>query len=464
MKNIKSLLISPHQYLDVENDYVRLKQPLGIATLKSNSLSEVKIYDAFAEGYELRSENDSVLRVGVSLNEISKKIEQEKPNVVGVSCLWSSNYPAALEMLKYIKMNFPEKITIMGGVHPSFEYKNVLKNDAVDYIAIREATVSFPQFIEYIAGKRKWQDVTGIARKVNGVIEEPSPTISKKLTDMVPIDYRDFPVKLYNKQKKFGLEDAINADVVSSLGCPHICDYCSTKQMWPGKLRTYNEEQLDRMFNSIVEAGYNFVSIQDDNFAANPINAKTVMKKLKDRNLNWHWEGGIEIGFLPYILDDLCKSTCKMVDMAIETAIKTNNGIYDKFRKDTEEILIKGSIQMQKAGIFVNSNFMIGNPKESKEDTMRTIEYAHNLKKRGLINHANFHLSMAYPGTVLGIGNYEKPAGNKPQDYFGYAAVVGNIIHKDYNRKELINLRNKADILVNGKEIFNKKRIEKNRY
>ena len=74
-------------------------------------------------------------------------------------------------------------------------------------------------------------------------------------------------------------------------------------------------------------------------------------------------------------------SSCKMVDVAIETVIKTNEGIYDKFRPNTEELLIKELIQMKRAEIFVNSNFMLGIPGETKEDTQRTIEYAYNLKK-----------------------------------------------------------------------------------
>lgn len=461
---MKSLLITPHQYLDADNDYIRIKQPLGLATLKANSSSEISIYDSAATGHSNLIEKNGVLRVGASLEELTKKILEESPDVVGVSALWSSNYPAALETLQHVKKNFPNITTIMGGVHPSFEYKDVLSEKTVDYVAIREATESFPQLIEHLEGKREWTDVSGIVRKNEGLIEISQPTISKKLTEINPIDYRDFPVELYFAQSKFGVLGAINADVVTSLGCPHICDYCSTVQMWPGKYRTYSEEQLDFMFDSIVDAGYTFVSIQDDNLAANPKNARVVMNKLKKRGLNWHWEGGVEIGFLPHILDELCESSCQIVDMAIETAIKTNNGIYDKFRKDIEELLHKELIQMKNSDIFVNSNFMIGNPKESKEDTLRTIEYARNLKKKGLIDHANFHLSMTYPGTALGMTRYEKPKGKQPQDYFGYAAVIGNIPHKDYTRKELIDLRNEADILVNGKEVYEKKRLEKNRY
>ena len=84
--------------------------------------------------------------------------------------------------------------------------------------------------------------------------------------------------------------------------------------------------------------------------------------------------------------------------------------------------------------------------------------------KNGLIDHANFHLAMAYPGTKLGTQEYGRPIGIKPEDYFGYSAVIGNIPHKDYSRKELIDLRNNADIYVSGQRLFNKKRAEQNRY
>lgn len=461
----KITLLTPHQYIDIKNDYVRLKQPLGLALLKSNSHTPITIIDSFAEGYEQRSQKNNILRVGLSTKDLISKIKETNPTIVGISNLWSSNYPAVEEMVNAVKTELPELKIILGGVHPSFEYKSILEKGTVDFVAIREATESLPQLINYLNGKISWSEVKGIARKENGIIKTPIPPRSIDLKKLNPIDYKDFPVKLYGKQKKFGLEESVlNADFVSSLGCPHRCDYCSTKQMWPGKYRTYSEKQLNFMFDSMIEAGYNFVSLQDDNLAANPRNAKLVMNKLKERNLSWHWEGGIEIGFLPYVLDELCDSSCTMVDMAIETAIKTNEGIYDKFKPKTEELLYKELTQMKKSGIFINSNFMLGIPGESKEDTLRTIEYAKKLKQENLIDHANFHLTMAYPGTKLSLQDYERPVGNKPQDYFGYAATIGNIPHKDYSREELIILRNKADIYVNGQELFDKKRAELNRY
>ncbi len=461
---LKTLLIAPHQYLDAKNDFIRLKQPLGLALLKSNTPSEVVLFDALAEGYKIREIDDGVLRVGTPMGDLLDMVRKENPDIVGVSNLWSSNYPAAAEILRAVKKEIPSVHTMMGGVHPSFEYKNLLKKDFVDFVAVREATESLPKLLAYLQGDLSWDEVTGIARRVNGIVQDPRPAKNVDLKSLNPIDYRDFPVELYGQQAKFGLGGVINADFVSSLGCPHSCDYCSTKQMWPGKLRTYSEEQLDFMLDSIVEAGYDFVSVQDDNLAANPRNAKLLMKKLKERQLPWHWEGGAEIGFLQYVLEDLINSSCVMVDVAIETAVKSNDGIYDKFRPDTEERLFKGLSEMKNAGIFVNSNFMLGIPGETKEDIQRTVEYAFELKRMGLIDHANFHLAMAYPGTVLGLQEYERPQGEAPRDYFGYSAVIGNVPHKDYDRRELIDLRNQADAYVNGKELFELKRRQLNRY
>jgi len=465
---MKTLLISPYQYLDSEQDFIRLKQPLGIALLKQNTCSKISILDALAEGYNNRKSFEGVLRVGLELNDIKNRINREKPEIVGVSNLWSANYPAVLEIIKYVKRDFPKIITILGGVHPSFEYPEIIKEPSIDYIAIREATKSFPKLIEFLEGKRLWKDVTGFVRFNGRHPELSGPTENANLKELKPIDYRIFPVEIYSQQKKFGeqFKNFKNADLVSSVGCPHNCDYCSTKKMWPGKLRTYSSEQLNFMLDTILKAGYNFVSVQDDNLAANPNHAKNLIKKLNERNLPWHWEGGVEIKLLPYILEDICNSTCKIVDMAIETKNKNNSGIYNKFSNKTnlEEVLHKELESLQKADIFVNSNFMLGVPRESKKEMMETILYAKELKDKGLINHANFHLTMAFPGTELAKLNYEKPKGRNPKDYFGYAAGIGNIPYPEMNRKKLIQLRNEADIFVNNEKTYKLKRAQMNRY
>ena len=67
---------------------------------------------------------------------LSKKIREEKPNLIGFSVL-SFNYPEALKIAKFIKKNHNIKI-IFGGVHVILSPGEVIKNDEVDIVCLGE--------------------------------------------------------------------------------------------------------------------------------------------------------------------------------------------------------------------------------------------------------------------------------------------------------------------------------------
>ncbi|RKY33486.1 MAG: hypothetical protein DRP68_02215 [Candidatus Omnitrophota bacterium] len=84
------LLINPPRNLRNPNKQF-IAPPLGLAYIASFLRQynyEVKIIDAVAEGFENVEEvEEGVYKCGLSWNDLGKKIEAYKPDVVGISCI-----------------------------------------------------------------------------------------------------------------------------------------------------------------------------------------------------------------------------------------------------------------------------------------------------------------------------------------------------------------------------------------
>ena len=83
-----------------------LISPLGISYIASfiRSEVEVKIMDAAIEGLNQKVTLDKDFELlGASYSEIMSRIEEFRPDIVGISCLWSTLFPVVRELCRQIK-------------------------------------------------------------------------------------------------------------------------------------------------------------------------------------------------------------------------------------------------------------------------------------------------------------------------------------------------------------------------
>lgn len=122
MKKTKALLIFP-PFTVSSSDYPTPDLPLGLAYLASvleKNKYPVKILDALALGIEqARKKKGGLLKVGLSPREIKKVVADYQPDVIGVSCAYTSHAPDSHEIAALVKevkpkilgnINFPVRI------------------------------------------------------------------------------------------------------------------------------------------------------------------------------------------------------------------------------------------------------------------------------------------------------------------------------------------------------------------
>src|SRR4030042_1851971 len=89
--------------------------PMGVSYLASFIRQEVdvRIMDAVAEGFDHEEElDDDFISYGSPLSEIKERIEAFRPQVVGISCLFSSVFPVVRQVCRLVKEVDPDILTV----------------------------------------------------------------------------------------------------------------------------------------------------------------------------------------------------------------------------------------------------------------------------------------------------------------------------------------------------------------
>ena len=96
------------------------------------------IYDTLIEDYnDVRSlkSGDGMITYGASGEKIIEKMNDFKPDIVGVSSLFSSQVSQAYEVARAIKKYNKETIVVFGGIHASDKPEEVLNDEkCVDFV------------------------------------------------------------------------------------------------------------------------------------------------------------------------------------------------------------------------------------------------------------------------------------------------------------------------------------------
>ncbi|MBI4656799.1 MAG: cobalamin B12-binding domain-containing protein, partial [Elusimicrobia bacterium] len=96
-------------------------QPLGLLYVAAVLEKDypVEIVDATLEGWRELREIDGKYYLGLPFEKLKQRIENIKPDIVGISVPFSVNEFSALKVASIVKEIDKNIITILGGHHPS---------------------------------------------------------------------------------------------------------------------------------------------------------------------------------------------------------------------------------------------------------------------------------------------------------------------------------------------------------
>lgn len=384
MEKIRVLLIQP-PYTIYKKDYKRCMPPLGlayIAALLEQHNFDVKILDAYVEGFENEKDKSDFVLVGLDDEEIYNYIANFNPHFVGVSGMFSTQDENVLRVCALVKKFNPNIPIFVGGSHPTYAVREVLANKDIDFVVLGEGEVTTLTLIQKYMNNEELSNIDGIGYKKNGEIFVNPKTKYIENLDSLPDPARyllnmEKYIKINLPQSPYTMKDRVT-QVVTSRGCSAKCVFCTTTNFWGNIYRVRSASRVvDEIEMLINKYGIEEIHFCDDNFSLNRARTNEIMDEIIRRDLKFVWctPQGIAVWALDEkLIEKFAKTGCYQLTFAIESGnqwVETN--IMNK-----PLILSKVKPLVDKAhelGISIHGFFVVGMPGETKEQIMQTFEF-----------------------------------------------------------------------------------------
>ncbi|UCD84421.1 MAG: cobalamin-dependent protein [Deltaproteobacteria bacterium] len=429
--------------------------PLGIAYLGAvlKKDHKVKLLDATAEGHQnLEDLGNGMLKYGLTYQRIEDRIADYSPDLIGLTCLYSSQMPFVRKICQLAKKLNTNTITIVGGTHPAFLPHEVLREESIDFITISEGEATLPSLLERLERGQDYADLDGIAFRRNGqVYVNPRTTYIEDLDELPFPAWELLPMEEYSKINipMGGISKSRYwAPIITSRGCTAKCIFCSSANFWGNRYRTRSVENVLSEIELLISK-YKIKEIQfcDDNLILDKERAKDIFHGIIDRGLKifWNTPNGITLWRLDEELLELMKASgCYELDLAIESG---DQEVLSKIIKKPLNLAQVESLtkSIHKLKIRTHSFFIVGFPGETKEQIRRTFSFARKLR----LTSAGFYIANPLPGSKLYEICKERGYLKEEFDFETINFNKSNYETPEFTSRELENIRDKEYFIFN---------------
>ena len=177
----------------------------------------------------------------------------------------TSAQPIINEIAKLIKSGKPEMTIIVGGVFPTFHWREILEsNSQIDFVVCGEGEQIILDLMYALEHKLDMEKVRGIAfRLQNEIIKTPQAELITNL-DAYRIGWElmgDYHYTYWGKKKAVVIQ--------FSRGCPYPCSYCGQSKFWRAWRHRTPQSLADEIEMLHHRYGIEVVNFADENPSTN---------------------------------------------------------------------------------------------------------------------------------------------------------------------------------------------------
>ena len=334
---------------------------------------------------------------------LSALIAKEKPDIVGATAITPSIYKAerALEIAKSVH---PNAVTLLGGVHATFMYQQVLTEapwiDAIVRGEGEEILIEVVRAVESGDWAQARRNIRGLAFVDNGpkglkiVATEAAATV-KNVDAISP----DWSILEWDKYKYIPLNCRVAIPNMAR-GCPFTCSFCSQWKFWRDYRVRDPKKVADEIQTLYEKYDVKFFILADEEPTINRKKFVQFCEELIARGLPEKVQWGINTRVTDILRDEKLlplyrKAGLIHVSLGTEAAAQLK---LDRFNKETKVADNKKAIQLLRdAGIVVEAQFIVGLENETAETLEETYRMAMDWKP----DLANWSMYTPWPFTQL---------------------------------------------------------------
>jgi radical SAM superfamily enzyme YgiQ (UPF0313 family) len=275
---------------------------------------------------------------------------------------------------------------VIGGPHPTFVPDGALPH--ADYVARGEGGDGLMlELIEALAGDRELESIRGLSFMRDGHAVHNELRERPRDLDVLPVPDLSLIV---------GSERMREMPVITSLGCPFDCTFCTVSMMFG---RAYRSRSPESVMAQLEAAKPRSVFFYDDNFAADKRRLKKLLQMMIDRGVTPKWQAQVrvEVARDEELLDLMQRSGCHRLELGFES---TDQATLDGYAKSqTVEDIANAVAALHSHHIKVHGMFVVGADNDTGRTAADTVAFA---ERHGI---DSLMLNVLTPG--IGTKQYE---------------------------------------------------------
>lgn len=366
---------------------------------------------------------------------LEKRMAEAQPRLVCVSVPFPGNLYSAFRCAQWIKQNYPEVKTAMGGGFANTELRSLSEPrvfEFFDFITLDDGEAPIENLVEHIEGKRPVELLKRTFVMLNGRVDYINNSFSKdyKQSETGTPDYSDLPLDKYisvleiaNPMHRLWSDGRWNK-LTMAHGCYWgKCTFCDISLDYIKVYEPVAAKMLcDRIEEMIAQTGENGFHFVDE--AAPPALMRALALEILRRKLSVSWWTNIR--FEKSFTRDLCRllkaSGCIAVTGGLEVASDRLLKLIDK--GVTVAQVAQVTRNFTESGIMTHAYLMYGFPTQTDQETIDSLEIVRQLFEAGVLQSAFWHQFAMTAHSPVGL--YPEKFGVKKK-----SEVLGSFANND---------------------------------
>jgi radical SAM superfamily enzyme YgiQ (UPF0313 family) len=379
-------------------------------------------YKVFVSSEVMDAVNDTQVNIYRDVFEqlVKPMIQQEQPDVVGLSIVLQQQIFSTMTFCALIKQQFPQIHVTIGG-NTVTRLRDVLPHSPLfqyfDSAVVYEGETAFTQLVEAVGAKRSLAGVPNTIYKDETGILTSETSYAEDLAALPPPDFDGLPLEKYFVPTRV-------LPYLATRGCYWgRCEFCDHGE---GYTAGYRTKKIEAIITEIAHLknkyGARHFHFTDESYP--PALFRKLARGLIESRMGIYWT--THMRFEKSLLDqqvwqDARDSGCRYLHFGYESGVERVLKLMDK--ATTTEVITKHLQLSSEAGIWNHCMGFFGFPGETKEEAWQSVQFLE--ANKGHVHSLGFgtfdlsrHNPVAKHPDKWGVTPYKNPEWDLALDYY----------------------------------------------